>query len=139
LSLQLHHTGVLVRDIGKRAELYQRRFGYMVQSPVVHDPVQTAFVQFLKLPDDQAYLELISPDGPESKLANALRKGEGLHHLCYSTLDIDAECDRLKSEGLHLVSPPTAATAFEGRRIAWLMGADRVLLELVERGPAGQP
>lgn len=138
LSLALHHVGILVRDIAKRAALYSHRFGYEIRTEIVRDPAQTAYVQFLKLPSDSVYIELVSPDGPDSKLTNALLKGEGLNHLCYSTPAIDVDCARLGSEGLHLISAPVQASAFAGRRVAWLMGADRVLIELLERGAEGE-
>ena len=138
MDLALHHVGILVRDIAKRAALYSHRFGYEVRTEIVRDLTQTAYVQFLKLPHDRVYLELVSPDGPNSKLTNALMKGEGLNHLCYSTPSIDEDCARLGSEGLHLVSAPVQACAFGARRVAWLMGADGVLIELVERGAEGE-
>lgn len=138
MSLVLHHVGILVRDIPKRAALYGRRFGYEIRTDIIRDFTQTAYVQFLQLPGDSVYLELISPDSPNSKLTNALTKGEGLNHVCYSTTSIEAEYARLGSEGLHLISAPVRACAFGGRRVAWLMGADGVLIELVERGAAGE-
>ena len=138
MDLALHHIGILVRDIPKRAAFYRRRFGYEIRTDIVRDSIQTAYVQFLKLPSDSAYVELVSPDGPASKLMAALNRGEGLNHLCYSTREIDAECARLGSEGLHVVSPPVQATAFSGRQVAWFMGADGVLIELVERGAEGE-
>ncbi len=79
-------------------------------------------------------MELVSPDGPKSKLTNAANKGGGLNHLCYATEDIEAECARLRAAGLLLVAPPVSSVAFGGRRIAWLMGKNQVLFELVERG-----
>ncbi len=138
MPLILHHLGLLVRDIGKRANFYADRLGYQVCSAVIHDPVQTAFVQFLKLPGDTSYLELISPDGPGSKLSNALSKGEGLNHVCYATDDIEAEFAALRSGGLFPVAQPVAGAAFGGRKIAWLVGSDRLLIELLERGGAGE-
>ena len=38
-----------------------------------------------------------------------------------------------------VIQEPTPAVAFGGRRIAWLMGDDRVLTELVERPAAEFP
>ena len=137
MSLALHHVGILVKDIPKRAALYSGRLGYDVCTDIVRDLTQTAYVQFLKAPGNDVYIELVSPDGPNSKLINALMRGEGLNHLCYSTPEIDADCVRLAAEGLHLISAPVPAVAFNGRRIAWLIGADRVLIELVERGAEG--
>ena len=133
MNLNLHHIGVLVRDIPEAADLYLQ-MGYQPKTEIVHDPNQTAYAQFFRLPEDRVYLELISPDGQDSKLSNALKKGEGLNHICYSTKNIDEVCQWLCSAGSFLISPPVAAVAFPGRRIAWLRGADRVLKELLESG-----
>jgi methylmalonyl-CoA/ethylmalonyl-CoA epimerase len=136
--LSLHHIGVVVKDISQAAGSFIEQFGYQVQSAVIHDPTQTAYVQFLQLPGDPVYLELVSPDRSDSKLTNALNKGGGLHHMCYSTNDIDTTCRQLRAVGLFLLQAPIPAVAFSGRRIAWLMGQERIPLELVEKGPAGE-
>jgi len=135
--LILHHVGILVANIPEASALYEDRFGYKIQTPVIHDPVQGAHVQFLKLATDNSFLEFVSPDGPQSVLSNALRTGGGIHHLCYSTPDVEQCCNELRGKGMSLIRPPVAAAAFPGRRIAWLMGRDRVLLELVDRSPDG--
>src|SRR5215510_14273463 len=136
--LSLHHIGVAVNDISQAADPFIARFGYKVKSAVIHDPAQTAHVQFLQLPGDSVYLELVSPDRSDSKLTNALNKGGGLNHICYSTSDIDTTCRQLRALGLFLLQAPVPAVAFSGRRIAWLMGQERIPLELVEKGPAGE-
>jgi len=138
MNLTLHHVGVLVKDIAKAASFYVQCLGYEPETEVIHDPTQTAYVQFFKLPPDRVYLELVSPDGPKSKLSNALEKGGGLNHVCYSTNDIEAGCTALRAAGSFLISRPVSALAFKGWPTAWLMGADRMLLELVERGGEGQ-
>lgn len=135
--LTLHHIGVVVKDIPRAAAGYIETYGYEVKSAVIHDPQQTAHVQFLQLPGDAVYLELVAPDREASKLTNALKKGGGLNHVCYSTADIEAACRDLRGRGLFVLQPPVPAVAFDGRRIAWLMGPDGVPVELVERGPAG--
>ena len=132
IGLRLHHIGIVVADIAATSEEYVRRMGYVVCSEIIHDPVQTAHVQFLRLRGDHTLLELVSPDGPQSALSNALRKGGGLNHLCYETSDIDAALAGLWGQGLRVIRPPVPAVAFHGNRIAWLMGRDRVLIELVE-------
>jgi methylmalonyl-CoA/ethylmalonyl-CoA epimerase len=137
MDLHFHHVGLLVKDIAESAPHY-RRLGYLPVTGVVHDPVQTACVQFFRLPGDGAYLELVAPDGAASKLANALRKGGGLHHVCYATADIRRTYEEMSAEGWFPVAGPAAAVAFGGRRIAWLRGADRVLTELVEKGGDGE-
>jgi methylmalonyl-CoA/ethylmalonyl-CoA epimerase len=99
--------------------------------------VQTAYVQFLRLPGDATYVEFVAPDRPDSKLAAALAKGGGLNHLCYAVDDLDAACRDLRAGGLFPLAAPVPAAAFGGRRIAWFLGRDRMPVELVERGPAG--
>jgi len=132
MKLKLHHVGMLVSDIPAMKRLYQDRFGYHPDGDIIHDSVQTAYVQFMKLPNDSSYLEFISPDGPNSKLQRALSQGIGLHHLCYETDAIDECSAELRGRGMSLIQRPVGAVAFQGRRIAWLMGRDRVLIELVE-------
>jgi methylmalonyl-CoA/ethylmalonyl-CoA epimerase len=134
LILGVHHVGMVVRDIAEMASTYQRRYGYQARTDVIHDPAQTAYVQFFEIAGAPVYLELVAPDGEHSKLANALSKGGGLNHICYATDDIEADCRELRAEKMILIQPPIQAAAFPGRRIAWLMGLDRTPVELVERG-----
>jgi methylmalonyl-CoA/ethylmalonyl-CoA epimerase len=134
MSLTLHHVGILVPDIVQAAAQYVANFGYRVCSAVVHDPVQTAQVQFLSLTDSIPFVELVTPDGPASKLSNALKKGGGLNHLCYLSPAIDEDCRRLRQSGMFVLQSPVEARAFHGRRIAWLIGRDNIPIELVEPG-----
>jgi methylmalonyl-CoA/ethylmalonyl-CoA epimerase len=129
----LHHVGYAVKAIEPVSDIYVARYGYAVRSPIIHDPVQTAYVQFFALPGDRVYLEFVSPDGPESRLANAVRKGGGLNHLCLIANDIEKDSESLVQTGMMLISPPQPAVAFAGRKICWLVGEDLIPIELVER------
>jgi methylmalonyl-CoA/ethylmalonyl-CoA epimerase len=133
----LHHVGYAVKAIESISDSYVARFGYAVCTPVIHDPLQTALVQFLSLPGDQVYLELVAPDGPESLLTNAVRKGGGLNHICYIADNLEEAVSSLVQHDMMLVSPPHPAVAFAGRRICWLVGEDMLPVELVERSEAG--
>ncbi len=135
--VRLHHVGIVVADMAKACASYVDRFGFEVVSEVIHDPTQTAYVQFLRMPGDSTYVELVAPDGPASTLSNALKKGGGLNHLCYATPDLAGSIAAMTAEGMRLIRTPTPAVAFAGRRIAWLLGRDLALVELVEQGPAG--
>jgi methylmalonyl-CoA/ethylmalonyl-CoA epimerase len=136
--LKLHHIGIAVKDIGEATARYVHVLGYEIKSEFIHDPVQTAYVQFLKRADDPVYLELVSPDGNKSKLNGAIQQGGGLNHLCYVTSEIEMAYRQLRNDGMFLLQPPVPAVAFQGRRIAWLMAADRVPVELVEAGPPNE-
>ena len=82
-TLNLHHIGYAVSNIEPIASTYVSRYGYQLSTPIIHDPLQTAFVQFLRLRGDSSYLEFVAPDSPESKLANVVKLGTGIHHLCF--------------------------------------------------------
>jgi methylmalonyl-CoA/ethylmalonyl-CoA epimerase len=138
LDFFLHHVGLLVADIDREVERYTTRFGYQPCTGIIHDAVQTAYVLFLRLPGERSYLELISPDRHESKLTNSMQKGGGLHHMCYGTSAIYDACTTMKARGMFLLQAPTPAVAFSGRKIAWLIGQDGALTELVEAASAGQ-
>jgi methylmalonyl-CoA/ethylmalonyl-CoA epimerase len=132
-GLRLHHVGYAVREIGPIAETYGERFGYSAETTVIHDPRQTAYVQFLRLAGDQAFLEFVAPDGPESKLTAAAKRGGGLNHLCYTAGPLEETIAALEQSGMKLISEPMPGVAFGGRRICWLLGGDPLPIELVER------
>jgi methylmalonyl-CoA/ethylmalonyl-CoA epimerase len=132
-ALSLHHIGYAVNSIDHIAANYVSRYGYELATPIIHDPLQTALVQFLRLRGDSAYLEIVAPDGPESKLANAVKRGGGLNHLCYIAGPLEGAIAHLEENGLRLISEPKPGLAFAGRRICWLLGEDRLPIELVER------
>lgn len=133
-KLTLHHTGLLVKDVAVAARHYADVLGYRIESEPIDDPVQTARVQFLRLPGAVHWLELVAPLGSESKLAGALAKGGGLHHLCYEVADIATATAHFRAAGCMVISEPVPAVAFPGRRIAWLMDRQRFLFELLEAG-----
>ena len=138
-ALNLHHVGYAVNSIEPVAASYVDRYGYELTTPMIHDPLQTAFVQFLRLRGDTAYLEFVAPDGPESKLANAVKRGGCLNHLCYIAGPLEAAIFQLEKNGMRLISEPKPGLAFAGRRICWLLGEDSLPIELVERRHDGDP
>lgn len=133
--LKHHHTGLLVKDLSVAAADLVSRLGYIVESDMIEDPVQTAVVQFLRQPGTFSWLELVTPNGPKSKLWRASSAGGALHHLCYETDDIEVSVAAMREKAMMTLCDPVAATAFGGRRIAWLMDSSRLLVELVEAGP----
>jgi methylmalonyl-CoA/ethylmalonyl-CoA epimerase len=135
-DFRTHHIGVLVKDIPKALTSYTQSLGYEIRSECFHDPIQTAFVQFLALPGETVLLELIAPDGPQSRLSNALKKSGGINHACYSVPSMDDALTALQDRGYLVIHEPHLAVAFNDRKIAWLMNRDHLLVELVERGNA---
>jgi methylmalonyl-CoA/ethylmalonyl-CoA epimerase len=136
-DLRLHHIGLVVRAIEEFRAFFVDVLQYRERTPVIHDPVQTAFVQFFSIPGSDHYIELVAPDSETSKLREASRKGKPLNHLCYSCENIAHMVSFLKESGCFVIQDPVPAVAFDRRFIAWLMTPDGLLIELVERGPEG--
>ena len=83
-DLRFHHIGLVVRAIEEFRAFYVDVLQYSPRTPVIHDPIQTAFVQFFSIRGSDHYIELVAPDSDRSKLWKASRKGMPLNHLCYS-------------------------------------------------------
>ena len=135
IPFSLHHVGYLSSDLQESVRLFTERFGYLLESDVVEDTVQSAYVQLLRLPGSTSWLELVSPNGPASKLQSALKKKITLHHLCYEVDDIERAGVELREQGMLPLHPPAPARLFGGRRISWFMDVSTFLVELVENGP----
>ncbi|MGA2052046.1 MAG: VOC family protein [Opitutales bacterium] len=131
----LHHIGYLADDLEAEAARWVADFGYIRDGAAHEDPVQMAKVCFLRQPGASHWLELVSPTGPKSKLANAARQKMALHHVCYETDDLPRALASLRERGWLDVGPPASGTAFGGRPIAWVMDRRRILIEILQAGP----
>lgn len=130
----LHHLGLVVPSIARAAEDFAASMSLRWDGRVIHDPRQNVRVTFFYPGDSRnpAY-ELVEPAGEASPVTRFLKKGGGLHHVCYEVDDIDSALRHTRAVGLAVVSMPTPAVAFEGRRIAWVCSRNRLLMELLER------
>jgi len=137
-GLALHHIGCVVDSIEQRIESYRQDLGALSVSVVFEDPIQRSRVAFLDLPTPGAVqLELVQPMTADSPVALFLRKGGGLHHLCYELDDLSEQIERMKKQRALLIRRPRPAVAFQGRRIAWMRSRDGLLLEYLERQLGG--
>lgn len=78
-------------------------------------------------------IELVEPAEPGSPVTRFLELGGGLHHLCYEVDDLASHLDFRKSVRNIVIRFPVPAVAFGGRRIAWAISKDKLLMEFLER------
>jgi methylmalonyl-CoA/ethylmalonyl-CoA epimerase len=97
------------------------------------DPTQRVRVTFLQCPGSDVLIELVEPAEEKSPVQAFLQKGGGLHHLCYEVRDCDAALRLMRGRKAMLVKRPNPAVAFGGRRIAWVLTAEKLLLEFLEQ------
>ena len=131
----LHHLGFVVVSIADCAERFTRSIRGSWDGRIIHDPFQTVHVALLQQPAPaEALIELVQPDGPQSRVAAFLKRGGGLHHLCYEVDRLDEQLEYSRAEGAVVTQKPAPAPAFDGRSVAWVYTRDKLLLEYLERG-----
>lgn len=129
-----HHVGYVVRSIAEVGEDFARSLGAAWDGAVIHDPLQEARVTFMRHGGPQSpAVELVEPAGENSPLHKFLGKGGGLHHVCYEVDSLDAQLEQSRATGSLVVKNPLPATAFGGRRIAWVYTRHKLLVEYLER------
>jgi methylmalonyl-CoA/ethylmalonyl-CoA epimerase len=132
--MALHHVGFVVADIKSSMEGFLRSLNASWNRQIWEDPLQKVKVAFLTTRSSEPQIELVEPVGDRSPVRKFLvEKGGGLHHFCYETDNLKAELQAFRSRRAILVRPPQPAVAFDGRRIAWVITPENLLVELVER------
>jgi methylmalonyl-CoA/ethylmalonyl-CoA epimerase len=136
---KLHHVGFVVASISQAAERFAALTGGSWDGRIFHDPIQTVRVTFIRpgSPLDPL-IELVEPVGEDSRVSSFLKRGGGLHHLCYEVEELEAHLAHDRSLGGLIVQPPAPAVAYDGRRIAWVYTPDRLLLEYLESRKDGE-
>jgi methylmalonyl-CoA/ethylmalonyl-CoA epimerase len=98
---KIHHIGIAVHDLEQSLKFYRDTLGLHVHA---RDTVEDQGVTAALLTIGQSEIELLQPLSADSPVGKFLeRKGEGLHHICFQTPDVDAELETLKQKDVPLV------------------------------------
>ena len=126
----IDHLGIAVKSVAAAKSFYEK-LGLTV-SP--EETVEHEKVRLVMVPVGESRLELLEPTSDDSTIAKFIAKrGEGLHHVCLRVPDLAAAVDKLKKDGVRLVSDDIKQGA-GGHRYVFVhpASAGGVLLELVE-------
>jgi methylmalonyl-CoA epimerase len=132
MSFSLDHLGIAVKSLASAKSIYQK-LGLSVSE---EESVPAENVRLVMVPVGDTRLELLEAVSEESAIAKFIAKrGEGLHHICLRVPDLPAAVERLKADGVRLVSEEIK-TGAGGHRYVFVhpQSAGGVLLELVESG-----
>ena len=130
-AYNLDHVGIAVHDLDAALAGYRGRYGI---DPAHREMVEEQGVEEAMLAVGGSFVQLIQPLTPESPVGRFLaKKGEGLHHIAFAVLDIEAALKHLEAEGSRLIDP-VPRRGGRGARIAFVHPADLsgTLIELVE-------
>jgi methylmalonyl-CoA/ethylmalonyl-CoA epimerase len=133
---RVHHVAVVVRDLDAALAMYRDQLGLPVELvlPIASDGVTIAFLAV-----GESKVELVAPTDPGTGVARFLEtRGEGFHHVCFETPDVDTALAELAEAGVEVIDRQARRGA-EGP-VAFLhpRSCHGVLVELIEApgGPA---
>ncbi len=128
---KIEHIGIAVNDLESASALYEKLLGtacYKVES-VEGEGVRTAFFEV-----GGSKIELLEAMAADSPIARFIEKrGEGIHHIAFEVDDLEAEAERLRSEGFRVLNESPRPGA-DNKRVLFLhpKSSHGVLIELCQ-------
>ena len=132
----IDHLGIAVKSLATAKSIYEK-LGMTVSAV---ETVEAEQVRLVMVPLGESRLELLEPTSENSTIAKFIAKrGEGLHHVSLRVPDLAAAVERLKKDGVRLVSEEIKVGA-GGHRYVFVHPSSTggVLLELVEAKHEGK-
>jgi len=133
MMAKIDHLGIAVKSLAAAKAFYEK-LGLSVSPEEVVEGEQ---VKLVMVPVGESRFELLEPTSETSAIAKFIAKrGEGLHHVSLRVPDLESAVERLKKDGVRLVSEEIKIGA-GGHRYIFVhpSSAGGVLLELVESNP----
>lgn len=131
LVYNIDHVAIAVNDLDAALADYLSKYGV---SPISVETVADQGVREAMIAIGGSHIQLLEPLTKHSAVGTFLaRKGEGLHHVAFAVVDIEAALAHLKAEGARLIDE-TPRIGGGGHRIAFVHPKDLAgtLIELVE-------
>ena len=132
IMFTIDHLGIAVKSLAGAARIYEK-LGLSISA---EETVPAEQVKLVMVRVGESRLELLEPTSESSPIAKFIAKrGEGLHHVLLRVPDLKAAVERLREDGVRLVSEEIKLGA-GGHRYVFVhpSSAGGVLLELVEAG-----
>ena len=123
------HIGIAVESIEGALPFYRDVLGLTPGPPESADGAT-----IVSLPFGDSDVELLAPQSADSPIAKFLvRRGPGIHHVCYRVADLDAALSACRAAGFRLVDEVPRQGA-GGHRIAFVhpKSTAGILIELTE-------
>src|ERR1700758_5317212 len=98
---EIDHLGIAVKSLTAAKAIYEK-LGLSI-SP--EETVEQEQVRLVMVPVGESRLELLEATSEDSTIAKFIAKrGEVFHHMCLRVPDLPAAIERLKRDGVRLVS-----------------------------------
>ena len=125
---KFHHVGIATKSL----ETFSSRMARISSDHVLDfvDPLQGVRGRFIEIGDMN--LEILEPLGDDETLAPWLNGGDRIYQIAFEVDNLESELDFARNNRIHVVRDAQPAVAFQGRRVAFLMPAPGILIELIE-------
>jgi methylmalonyl-CoA epimerase len=98
---KIHHLAIAVKNLEEALRFYRDTLGLPVHKQATRED-QGVKAALLTIGGSE--IELLEPLGLDTPVGRFLeRRGEGIHHICLQTDDIDNELAELKAKGVELI------------------------------------
>lgn len=98
---KIHHLAIAVKDLEDALRFYRDTLGLPVDEQAIREDQG---VKAALLTIGESEIELLEALGPDTPVGRFLeRRGEGIHHICLQTDDIDKELADLRAKGVELI------------------------------------
>ncbi len=131
LPYNIHHVAIAVRDLDSAIASFAGQYGFEVLS---RERIEDQGVEEAMIAVGGSHLQLLQPLDEMSPVGRFLsRNGEGMHHIAFAVVDIDAALEHLKTMDIELVDQ-TPRIGGGGHKIAFIhpRALAGTLFELVE-------
>ncbi len=104
MGMQLDHIGIAVHDLAVSAGAFAALVGAAPEDIRTRE-VAAEKVRVAEFELEGVAIELMEPMSDDSPISGFLAKrGQGVHHLCFRTGDIEGLFARLQGQGVKLIS-----------------------------------
>ena len=98
---KIHHVGIVVRSADEAMKFYRDALGLHVS---VDRVIEDQGVRGVLLEIGGSEIELLEPTRDDTGVAKFLEsRGEGMHHICFESDDVDAELEVARQKGIQLI------------------------------------
>jgi methylmalonyl-CoA epimerase len=98
---KIHHVGVVVQSADEAMKFYRDALGLKVTADRV---IEDQGVRGVLLEIGGSEIELLEPTRNDTGVAKFLEsRGEGMHHICFESDDVDAELNGAREKGIQLI------------------------------------
>jgi methylmalonyl-CoA/ethylmalonyl-CoA epimerase len=98
---RIHHVGIVVKNLEQAYGFYRDTLGLPVHKVA---EIQDQGVKAALLTIGNSEIELLEPIRNDTGVAKFLeRRGEGLHHICFATHDVNAALQAAKDKAIELI------------------------------------